>query len=310
MLLYQFPDLQWLKAQACARFANRQGVGGIQLPNEGWPTVVMNTKVRDVVRDNIQGPLSIFTNLSGQSEVTVEKRRVRIRPGTFFISNAGQPYTLEIQEKPVTETFNIHFGESFTQRAVGCLVASPEWLLENAQATALIGFRNRVVPSGDSFQKIIRAIQAGGHDLLYLEEQLFQLLGLLVEDEMNIIARRDRLPALKSSTKAEIMKRLMTAMDYLYTFYDKNPGLDELAAVSCLSKFHFLRLFRIAYRQTPHQFISSLKIQRAKELLHATKDEVKTIADALGFENSSSFSRAFHKAAGIYPSQYRGRLIP
>lgn len=306
MLLHQFPDLQWLKAQASARFANRQGVGGIRLPNEGWPTVVMNTKAREVVRDNIQGPLSIFTNLSGHSEVTVEKRRVRIRPGTYFISNTGQPYTLEIHEKPVTETFNIHFGESFTEAAVGSLVASPEWLLENVRATAKIGFHNRVVLSDDSFQKTVRAIQAGGHDPLYLEEQLFQLLGLLVEDEVNMIARRERLPALKSSTKEEIMKRLMTATDYLYTFYDKNPGLDELAAVSCLSKFHFLRLFRIAYHQTPHQFITSLKIQRAKELLNTTKDEVKTIADSLGFENSSSFSRTFYKVTGIYPSQFRG----
>ena len=140
---------------------------------------------------------------------------------------------------------------------------------------------------------------------MFLEEQLFQLLTLLVEEQQKVYATGQRLSSVKASTKEEILKRLMTVTDYLYTHFDRNPGLDEMAAISCLSKFHFLRLFKIAYGQTPHQFITTLKINRAKELLKKTHQEVKIIADTLGFENASSFSRSFHAVTRLYPSQYR-----
>ena len=77
--------------------------------------MVLQVKTKEVVRDNIRGPLSIFTNLSGKSEITVDKKRVTVTPENFFISNAGQHYTLEVCEKTPTETFNIHFGEHFTE---------------------------------------------------------------------------------------------------------------------------------------------------------------------------------------------------
>ncbi len=114
-----------------------------------------------------------------------------------------------------------------------------------------------------------------------------------------------RLPVVKASTREEILKRLQTTMDYLHAYYAQNPGLDELSRVSMLSKFHFLRLFKLAYGQTPHQLITSLKIKRAKELLWKKENSVHSIADALGFEDSSSFSRTFNTQVGHYPSQYR-----
>src|SRR5882757_5106374 len=118
MLLHEFPNLQWLKVQAESRFQNRRGVGGIELKDSGWPSVILNTRVQSTVRDNIRGPLSIFTNLSGTSEVTADKKRVKITPQTFFISNAHQHYTLEVESKIPTETFNIHFGENFVEKAL------------------------------------------------------------------------------------------------------------------------------------------------------------------------------------------------
>ena len=182
-----------------------------------------------------------------------------------------------------TETFNIHFGEDFTKTAIQNLLASQKDLLENPEHSESFGFYNRVIPVDEPFKKIVNGIQGSGKDTLQLEEQLFELLKLILLKERNVNEARERFPSIKSSTKTEILKRLLTTTDYLYTYYDKNPGLEELAVISCLSKFHFLRLFKIAYGQTPHQFITDLKIKKAKELLQRTNDEVKSIADAVGY---------------------------
>jgi AraC family transcriptional regulator len=306
MLLHEFPNLQWLKAQAETRFQNRRGVGGIQLNDPGWPSVILNARTRSTVRDNIRGPLSIFTNLSGSSHVTAGNKRVSVTPQTFFISNTDQHYTLEVASKTPTETFNIHFGENFVKKALSGIFQGGDQLLQNEGATIRdFGFHNRLLQVSPAFERIVTTIHAEGQDPLLLDEKLFDLLALLLQSQSQVTLMQERLSSLKFSTREEIVKRLVNVTDYLYTYFDKNPSLDELAAVSCLSKFHFLRLFRIAYGETPHQFVTRLKIDMAKTLLQKTKADVRAIASQVGFKDSSSFSRSFHGQLGVYPSQFR-----
>src|SRR6185295_19842637 len=111
MILNEFPDLAWLKRQISERFSNRQGWGGRILKDSGWPTVILNTQATNVKRDNIPGPLSFFTNIRGTSWVNVNGEPVKINADFFFLTNPGQSYSLEINQK--AETFNIHFGEQF-----------------------------------------------------------------------------------------------------------------------------------------------------------------------------------------------------
>jgi AraC family transcriptional regulator len=305
MILHEFPNLQWLKAQANSRFTNQRGVGGIELKSPGWPSVIINTRTESAVRDNIRGPLSVFTNLAGESHVTVEKRRVKVTPQTFFVSNTDQYYTLEVATKRPTETFNIHFGERFVADAIPSILNNDRQLLDNVPPTSEFGFYNRIIPVSHEFLKITKAVRDNGHDPLCLDEKLFDLLTLLLHEEGTVRSARQRLTSLRSTTREEILRRLFDATDYMYTCFDRNPSLDELAAISCLSKFHFLRLFRIAYQQTPHQFITNLKIQQAKNLLQKTQSDVRIIAAEVGFRDSSTFSRAFHQRVGVYPSAFR-----
>jgi AraC family transcriptional regulator len=309
MLLHDFPDLQWLKNQAQTQFQDRKAINGMRLENPGWPTVILNTTTQQVVRDNIQGPLSIFTNRSGASNVIVDKRRVTVTPETFFISNSNQAYTLEIQEKTATETFNIHIGDHFSKRALAGFFSSPEKLLEDSSGPNVqqFGFHNRLIQSSHEFNLIVNEIQQGANDKLYLEENLYQLISLLLNEQQKVSDMRDRLNVVKASTRQEILKRMLIVADFLFTFYSKNPDLDELARISCLSKFHFLRLFKIAYGQTPHQFITDLKITKAKQLLKVNS-EVGAIAHQLGFDTTSTFSRSFRNRTGVYPSQFRTLL--
>src|SRR5262245_24650754 len=116
MIFRQFPDLTWLKAQTEKRFADRKGWNGLTLSQEGWPTVILNVTTENTYRDNIRGPLSLFTNLSGESHVETGSKRVRIREGFFYLSNHDQHYTLDIKEAAPSETFNIHFGEYFADQ--------------------------------------------------------------------------------------------------------------------------------------------------------------------------------------------------
>ena len=307
MVLRAFPDLQWLKGQSEKNFADRQGWNGRSLPAKGWPSVVLNVKAEDIYRDNILGPLSIFSNIAGESFVEADRRRVRIPEGYFYLTNHGQHYTLEV-EKYRAEVFNIHFGEYFTEQVFSSLIKNPSSLLEESEfITPLerISFYNRLHVKGCAFNNIVREIKTISNNNLLLEEKLYSLIALLLKDDKQIKRTEAALPALKSSTKKEIIKRLILATDFIYTHYEKDFSLDDLAKISCLSKFHFLRLFKIAFRQTPHQFINCVRTAKAQELLKDSSLGVNVIARRVGFSDPSSFSRMFFNQVGVYPTQFR-----
>lgn len=306
MLLQEFPDLQWLRHQSERRFESQRAWGGKALDTPGWPNVILNVRAGATHRDNIRGPLSIFTNLSGESHVETATRRVTIREGFFYLTNPDQHYTLDIGAATRTETFNIHFGEYFADQVLQSF-QRPDILLEN-QATRpehKIEFHNRVLFRSAQMNACISFIYSEKPSGILLEEKLAELVAILLEDELQLMHSRQQLPVIKSATRSELIRRLLTACDYAHTYFDRDLSLDELAAASCLSKFHFLRLFKIAFRKTPHQFIIDIRIRRSKELLRHTVLDIKTISRLTGFDSPSSFSRAFAQHTGVYPSQFR-----
>ena len=95
------------------------------------------------------------------------------------------------------------------------------------------------------------------------------------------------------------------ARRFLDRHYDRPITIEQLSREAALSPYHFIRLFRRIYKQTPHQYLVQQRIARAKELLRTTELPITEICIAVGFESLGSFSTLFRKVAGISPSAYR-----
>ncbi|ARR56049.1 AraC family transcriptional regulator [Rhizorhabdus wittichii DC-6] len=89
----------------------------------------------------------------------------------------------------------------------------------------------------------------------------------------------------------------------------ERPGLDlsieELASSTGLSADHFVKAFSTTMGQTPHQWLSSLRIEEAKKLLRQTDQPLTEIALDLGFSSSAHFSSRFKQLVGMPPSAWR-----
>jgi AraC-like DNA-binding protein len=89
--------------------------------------------------------------------------------------------------------------------------------------------------------------------------------------------------------------------------YAKPLTVERLAARSGLSTFHFIRAFRAAFGDTPHQYLRNRRIERAKELLETTPLAVTEICDRIGFHSLGSFCALFRRLTGETPAEYRGK---
>ena len=102
-------------------------------------------------------------------------------------------------------------------------------------------------------------------------------------------------------------RRLGRARDLIHERHDSELTLDDLASAAGLSRFHFLRLFRRAYKKTPNVYLQDVRLEHARDLLGRGTSVTETCI-SVGFSSVGSFSSLFAKKVGMSPSQYQREL--
>ena len=100
-------------------------------------------------------------------------------------------------------------------------------------------------------------------------------------------------------------KSLARARDFMRHAYQGPISLPDIAAQANLSPYHFLRVHKLAYGETQHEFLTRLRIERAKTLLARGSHNVTEACFEVGFSSLGSFSTLFNQRVGLSPSEYR-----
>ncbi|MGY2904189.1 helix-turn-helix domain-containing protein [Bradyrhizobium sp. URHC0002] len=103
-------------------------------------------------------------------------------------------------------------------------------------------------------------------------------------------------------------RRLLRVLDHIEANLEGDLGLERMAEIACLSRFHFARSFRQAVGQSPHRYVSAKRLERAKALLMHGDRPLVDIALSLSFSSQANFTRAFTQATGQAPGQFRQRF--
>ena len=86
---------------------------------------------------------------------------------------------------------------------------------------------------------------------------------------------------------------------------DPELSLNEVAAQVNLSAGHFSTVFSQETGQTFKEYLTELRIKKAKELLRTTTLKAFEICDQVGYNDPHYFSHVFHKHTGLTPIEYR-----
>lgn len=160
---------------------------------------------------------------------------------------------------------------------------------------------NRVLYTGVSskyqelFLSIIRELQLPrpcSEELasLYLR-QLFLLL-IRLKDE-------------GGSQKSETQKEMEKAVHYFHENFSKDIEIDHYARELHMSTCWFIRSFKQYAGMPPRKYLTSIRINKARELLESTGYGIGEIGNIVGYENPLYFSRIFKKQTGASPAEYR-----
>ncbi len=256
--------------------------------------------------------LSLRFALRGSELYQVGRRELSIYPDSFLMLNKGTQYISKIDSDTPVESFSIGFDQAFLKDFNNTCTLSGSKLLDGADLSCSFSMdvNETIYPlSGDmrfNIGHLKNHLDQGVQDELLINEYLHHCLINYYKIYNNeVYDKAEKLSFTNRNTRVEILKRLNLAKDYMYTNYNKNIALEELARHACLSVNHLLRTFKQAFNSSPHQFLIQLRLQRSRILLKTTKYSINEIVCMVGFECPSSFIRLFKTRYSTTPQKYR-----
>ena len=103
--------------------------------------------------------------------------------------------------------------------------------------------------------------------------------------------------------KVYLYKRIVQAKLFIDSNYADNIDLNNISDEAYFSKFHFIRLFKYIYGNTPHKYLTAVRIEKATQLLRTGKP-VSEVCCAVGFDSVSTFGSLFKRIIGVTPSAF------
>jgi AraC family transcriptional regulator len=101
---------------------------------------------------------------------------------------------------------------------------------------------------------------------------------------------------------------LRSVIGFMDDHIDQHIALDELSNVARVSRFQFIRLFRVSTGLTPMRYLESRRIEFARELIRKNDMPMAEIVLAVGFFDQSHFVKRFRRHAGCTPGQYAAQI--
>ncbi len=149
--------------------------------------------------------------------------------------------------------------------------------------------------------------------LALVEEDLGRETALAIARHLVVFLRRPGNQAQFSAQLAAQTARrepLREVQQWITEHPDDDLSVESLAARARLSPRHFARAFQSETGTTPGRYVERVRLEQARRLLEDTGDGVEEISRACGYGTPEAMRRAFVKALGSAPAEYRRRFRP
>ncbi len=259
------------------------------------------------------GALAVRWTRNGQRFFHSDRERFVVDDSAYLVFNGGREFSSSVEANALVSCYCVSFAPYVAEDVLRSMVTDADRLLEdpyNEQFQPVQFFetaqRHNLVVT-PLLRRLERAVENDCEPHAWFEEQFRYLVARLLTSHREVYREIDRVPAAKSATRLEIYRRILLARDFMEANLHKSVGVGDIASVACFSPFHFLRSFKQVFHETPHQYLTRRRIERAQDLLLQTEMSVTNICLDVGFESLGSFSTLFRRYSGVSPERYRSQ---
>lgn len=239
-----------------------------------------------------QDNIVLFSRLGGMGRmpcrIAGRIETIEVIPDLHVLLPAGLDTWWACDANAVNGWFHLHFpAESTIELAneIGPLALHPMVRLDQP-LSALVRYAHALTVS---LEPVPRLVWDG------LSQVILHRLGRIAGQRASTPNHGERLSR----------RQAQRVIDFLQANVAKSLTLSDLAALCGVSQYHFARAFKNTVGIPPYRYQVMLRIERAKVLLKSTRLPIVDIAMTVGYESTSSFTRAFKTEVGVAPVSWR-----
>ncbi|MDY0162815.1 AraC family transcriptional regulator [Desulfobotulus sp.] len=240
-----------------------------------------------------------YVCLSGSSHIILKKRSLHITPGTSDIFTGG--FDLDMRQ---------HMQKDTSYKMLSLLL-DPVTLTEITGMEPEALFRltlktNRSKPSKTPKEMRLAAeiLMQGCHvpasKKIFYEAKALELIAY----QVGLMERQSGKEKKKREEKSYVEK-IHYAAEIMENNLLNPPGIFDLADLADLNHNRVIQGFKEVYGQTPYEYLSHIRLQKAAEKMRKGECNVTEAAFSVGYANLSHFSRIFRKEFGVNPSDFQ-----
>ena len=151
----------------------------------------------------------------------------------------------------------------------------------------------------DRFDYAIEAMHIKAFDYLlkpWKEERLCELINTAIENVRSM-----------QKTDSIVHSQKDVIKDYIDRNYKKDISAKDVASILGYSDVYFSKVFKQLFDDNFINYLTGLRINRAKELLKDVSFNIKEVGKSVGYADSNYFTKVFKRSVGMSPSEYRSK---
>ena len=257
------------------------------------------------IADSDLGPMAyhyhtfhkIIFLLAGRTGYAVEGERYALQPGDFVLVGRGSIHRPEAEQGVFYERMVLYISPEYLSR-----ISTPDCDLNSCFTRAQSDFR--YVYRGDRDERLKTLLQQLEQSLTDKEFGAGLLRSTLFTQLMLEVCRISIRSRSISASSGDA--KIISILQYLNLHLTEPLSIDDLASRFYISKYHMMRRFREETGYTVHSYLSEKRLLLARQLL---KDgaAVTDVCEQVGYQDYSTFARAYRRMFGNSPSADRPR---
>ncbi|HHY79454.1 MAG TPA: AraC family transcriptional regulator [Thermoanaerobacter sp.] len=239
-----------------------------------------------VKRDHYNSYLLIYVK-SGEGKIFFDNKTFQAKSNDAVLIDCYNPHTYTTDKS--WEIYWIHFDGNLSKgyfellyNRYGCVYPLKDSIIIPKYISEIINeFRK---------SKFINEPLISSH----IYRMLAELLIISSENYLN-----------SQSKNYEKTNQIQQAINFIKSKYKEKLTVELIAKHVCMSPFHFSRVFKKETGYSPYEYLTMIRLNKAKILLKSTDMSIKEIANEVGFNNESNFVISFKKHTKMTPTQFR-----
>ena len=233
--------------------------------------------------------------LSGQELYIINNKKYTLGKGDYIIGNdatvssikidgmaPAKGVCIDIAPQLIKEVIDFNFGNNY---------GFDEFLLTDELFIRKYNSQNSGL--GLALLNVANQYDTLINSSAILEENVFLTMAeCVVADQKKIFSSYYNLHQQKQQTIRRLLEQLMLAKEFIDDCYTEKISIENMALEACLSKYHFIRLFKKAFGITPYRYIMERRLHHGRQLL-LRKKQINEVAYSTGFADVASFTKAF-----------------